>query len=68
MKSKTLTVETTIKELDFLKKANIIQWNTGKERFIFARKQINRKNTWPRNDKEDYPSFIRKKNKKSGKQ
>ena len=68
MKSKTLTLKTTIKELDFLKKANIIQWNTGKERFIFARKQINRKNTWSSNDKEDYPSFIRKKNKKSVKQ
>ena len=53
MKSKTLTLKTTTKELDFLKKANIIQWNTGKERFTVARKQINRKKILdPRNAKE----------------
>ena len=51
MKSKTLSLQTIVKELGFLKKTVIIQWNAWKKknkqkRFIVAHKQINRKNTW----------------------
>ena len=52
------------KELDFLKKTVIIQWNTWKKWFISACKQIKRKIPDPRNVKERYQSFIRKKHTK----
>ena len=57
MKSDTLSLKAIINELDFLKKAGIIQWNTCK--------QITKKMLDHRNVKEHYQSFIRKKNKKS---
>ena len=37
----------------------------SKKRFIVLRKQINKKKTNPRDAKEHYQSFIRKKNRKS---
>ena len=46
MKSKTLSLKTYIKELGFLKKRVIIQWNARKKRFIVACKQINTEDTW----------------------
>ena len=52
------------KELDFLKKTVIIQWNAWKKWFIYACKQIKRKIADPRNVKEHYQSFIRKKHTK----
>ena len=55
------------KELDFLKKTVIIQWNAWKKWFISASKQIKRKIADPRNVKEHYQSFIRKKTHKTSK-
>ena len=52
------------KEFDFLKKTVIIQWNAWKKWFISACEQIKRKIIDPRNVKEHYQSFIRKKHTK----
>ena len=72
MKSETLSLKTIINELDFLRKSVIIRWNTWKKkkkkRFVVACKQINRNKPDPRNAKEHYQSFIRKKSTKSVKQ
>ena len=47
MKSKTLSLQTMIKELGFLNKTVIIQWSAWKKKKIIVdHKQINRKNTW----------------------
>ena len=57
MNSKTL--KNIIKELDFLRKTAIIQWNTWKKKLFLANKLIE-KITDSRNAKEHYQSFIRK--------
>ena len=63
MKSRSLSLKTIIKELNFIKKAVIIQWDTKKKknRFIIVHKQINRKTPDPRNADEYYQLFSRKK-------
>ena len=58
MNSKTL--KNIIKELDFLRKTAIIQWNTWKKKLFLANKLIE-KITDSRNAKEHCQSFIRKK-------
>ena len=65
MKSKTLSLKSIKKKLNFLKKTIVIQRNTWEKRFVVARKKINRKNPLPRNAKEQYQSYVRKKNRKS---
>ena len=64
----TLSLKTIVKELDFPKKAVIIQWNTWKKRFIAACKQINIKILDPLDAKGYYQSFREKKNRKLVKQ
>ena len=57
-----------LNKLDFLKKKNLIQWNNQKkDLFLFATKLIE-KIPDPRNAKEHYQSFIRRKNTKSVKE
>ena len=68
MKSGTLSLKTIIKELDFLKKTVIIQWNAWKKKkkkdsSLLANKIIETIPD-PGNVKEHYQSFIRKKNTK----
>ena len=43
MKSETISLQTIIKELNFLKKTVVIRCNASKKRFIDACKQIDRK-------------------------
>ena len=69
MKSRSLSLKTIIKELNFIKKAVIIQWDTKKKnRFIIVHKQINRKTPDPHNADEYYQLFSRKKKRNSVKQ
>ena len=65
MKSETLSLKTILNELDVASKTVIIQWNAWKKGFAIVREQINKKIRDPRNAKEHYQSFIRKKNTKS---
>ena len=69
MKSETLSLKTSIKELDFLRKTVIIQWYIWKKkkRIVVATK-LTEKTPDPFNNKEQYQSFIRKRNTKSVKQ
>ena len=47
MKSETLSLKTIIKELDFLKKTVIIQWNSWKKKdLLLPAKNLTEKNTW----------------------
>ena len=62
MKSETLSLKNTINKLEFLKKTVIIQWNIRRKK-IYTRLQVNKPD--PRNAKEDYQSFIKKKITKS---
>ena len=68
MKSETLSLKTILNELDVASKTGIIQWNAWKKGFAIVREQINKKIRDPRNAKEHYQSFMRKKNTKSVKQ
>ena len=52
------------KRIGFSKENNYYSMKRFKERFIVARKQINKKLPDPRNAKEHYQQFIRKKTQK----
>ena len=69
MTSEILSMKTIINELGFLKKIVILHWNTQKKKslLLFANKLIE-KAPKPRNAKQHYESFLRKKNRKSVKQ
>ena len=68
MNSETLSLKAIVNKLDLLKKKNLIQWNNWKkDLFLFATKLIE-KILDPRNAKEHYQSFIRRKNTKSVKE
>ena len=68
MNSETLSLKAIVNKLDLLKKKNLIQWNNWKkDLFLFATKLIE-KIPDPRNAKEHYQSFIRRKNTKSVKE
>ena len=68
MNSETLSLKAIVNKLDLLKKKNLIQWNNWKEDlFLFATKLIETIPD-PRNAKEHYQSFIRRKNTKSVKE
>ena len=60
MKSKTLSLKSIIKKMDFQRKTVAIQGNAWKKKIAVVCKQINWKNTWSSNAKEHYQSFIRK--------
>ena len=64
MKSKTLSLKTIIKELDFPKKTVIIYWNSWKKELLFLASKLIEKIPDPRRVKEHYQPFIRKKNTK----
>ena len=64
MKSKTLSLQTIIKELDFLRKTTIIQWNALKKDLLLLGNKLIKKLPDPRNAKEHYQQFIRKKTQK----
>ena len=64
MKSKTLSLKTIIKELDFPKKTVIIYWISWKKELLFLASELIEKIPDPRRGKEHYQSFIRKKNTK----
>ena len=69
LKSETLSLRTAINELDFLKKAVIIPWNSWQKiYFLLLANKLIEKVPDPRKAKEHYQSFIRKKNRKSVKQ
>ena len=68
MKPKTLPLKTITSELYFLKKTVIIQQNIRKKDLQLVATKFTEKLLDPRNDKEDYQSFIRKKSAKSVKQ
>ena len=66
MKSETLkTLKVIIKELDFLRKTVIIQWNAWKKDLLLFTNKLTEKIRHPHNANQ---SFIRKKNTKSVKQ
>ena len=68
MNPETLSLNAIVNKLDLLKKKNLIQWNNWKkDLFLFATKLIE-KILDPRNAKEHYQSFIRRKNTKSVKE
>ena len=68
MNPETLSLKAIVNKLDLLKKKNLIQWNNWKkDLFLFATKLIE-KILDPRNAKEHYQSFIRRKNTKSVKE
>ena len=69
MTSETLSLKTIINESDFLREAVIVHWNTWKKKdlLLLANKLIE-KVLDPRNAKEHYGLFLRKKNRKSVKQ
>ena len=65
MKTETLSMKNIIKQLDFLKKKVIVHWNPLiKKGYCCLVTNI----ADQRNAKEQYESFLRKKNKKSVKQ
>ena len=64
MKSETLSLKAIINELDFLKKTVIIQWNIRKKDLRLFATKLTEKIPDPRNAKEYYQSFVRKKNTK----
>ena len=67
MKSETLSLETIINELDFLKKTVITQWKIRKkDLYLFAIKLAEKIRDLC-NNKKPYQSFIRKKIANSGK-
>ena len=69
MKSKTLSLQTIIKELDFLKKTVIIQWSAWKKKkLLLITNKLIEKIPGLCDAKEHYQSFIRKKNTNSIKQ
>ena len=68
MKSKTLFMRTIINKLDFLKEAVVIQWNALKKGLLLLANKLIEKIPDPGNAKEQYQSFIRKRNRKSTKQ
>ena len=69
MNSKILSLKTVNKRIEFVKEKGFYSLKLlKKKRFVLACGQINRKILDPRNAKEHYQSFIRKKNTKSVKQ
>ena len=69
MKSKTLSLQTMIKELGFLKKTVIIQWSAWKKKkLLLITNKLIEKIPDLCDAKEHYQSFIRKKNTNSIKQ
>ena len=72
MKSKTLSLQTILKELDFLKKTVIIQWSAWKKKkkkdLLLITNKLIEKIPDLCDAKEHYQSFIRKKNTNSIKQ
>ena len=65
MKTETLSMRNVIKQLDFLKRKVIVHWNPLKKKgYCCLLTNIPDQ----RNAKEQYESFLRKKNKKSVKQ
>ena len=65
MKTETLSMKNIIKQLDFLKKKVIVHWNPLKKKGYCC---LLTNTADQRNAKEQYESFLRKKNKKSVKQ
>ena len=66
MNSKILSLKTVNKRIEFVKEKGFYSLKLlKKKRFVLACGQINRKILDPRNAKEHYQSFIRKKNTKS---
>ena len=61
MKSETLSLKTIIKELDFVTKIIIVQWKTWKKDSLLLVNKLIEKIPNPRNTKEHYQLFIRKK-------
>ena len=61
MKSETLSFKAIINEFDFLKKTGIIQWNAWKKDLMLLANKLIERISDPRNAKEYYQSFIRKK-------
>ena len=68
MKSNTLSLKTVIKELDFFKKQLLFSETLEKKDLLLRTNKLIEKIPDPRNAKEYYQSFIRKKNRKSVKQ
>ena len=60
MKSETLPLKTIIKELDFLRKIVIIQWNAWKKKDLLLPANKLKKQSDPDNAKGHYQSFIKK--------
>ena len=67
-KLRDLSLKTIIKELVLLKEEVIIQWNAWKKDLLLLANKLIEKITDPRNAKEHYQSFVKKKNTKSIKQ
>ena len=61
MKSETSSFKAIINEFDFLKKTGIIQWNAWKKDLMLLANKLIERISDPRNAKEYYQSFIRKK-------
>ena len=61
-------MRTIINKLDFLKEAVVIQWNALKKGLLLLANKLIEKIPDPGNAKEQYQSFIRKRNRKSTKQ
>ena len=68
MKSQTLSLKSVMKELDFLKKNSYYSMKRLKKDLLLFGNKLIEKVPDPRNAKEPYQSFIRKKNTKSVKQ
>ena len=62
MKSGTLTLKNIMKELDFLKKTTINQWNIRKKYLQLFPTKLTKKIHDPCNAKKHYQSFLRNKN------
>ena len=68
MNSETLSLKAIVNKLDLLKKKNLIQWNNWKKDLFFFATKLIETIPDPRNAKEHYQSFIRRKNTKSVKE
>ena len=61
-------MKTIINELDFLKKTFIVHLNARKKDLLLFANKLMEKIPDPRNAKQHYKSYLRKKNRKSVKQ
>ena len=61
MKSETLSLKIITKELDFVRKIIIVQWKAWKKDLLLLMNKLIEKIPNPRNTKEYYQLFIRKK-------